>query len=368
MKRIPSLDGLRAISISLVLVAHCYEGIKHQAPTGPLWLILGNGSLGVTIFFVISGYLITTLLLREHEKRGSISLSNFYIRRAFRILPPFYLYVAVLALLAALGVVGITRGDLLSAFTFTWDYSRSAVSWMLAHTWSLSVEEQFYILWPTILVLLLTRSSRRTAAKFAAGLILLAPIFRLATHLSGSEFLSHRIYYMLHTRMDALMFGCLAALLEGSALLESIYGRLRPAAVLLPVFIFLVSPQLEHRFGGAYTYLVGYTLIGSSITMMMLYLVRESDTPIVRLMNSRVLVHIGVISYSIYIWQQLFLHAANTSISGRFPWSLLCIAVLAEFSHYCIERPFMRWRKWLERRQDEHMSYGSINPRLAHDP
>ena len=124
----------------------------------------------MTIFFVISGYLITTLLLREHEKYGTINLTNFYIRRIFRIFPPFYFYVSVLAFCTLLGVVGLTRGDLLSALTFTWDYSPFANSWTLQHVWSLGVEEQFYIWWPTILVLVLAKSNRITAAKLAAVL------------------------------------------------------------------------------------------------------------------------------------------------------------------------------------------------------
>jgi peptidoglycan/LPS O-acetylase OafA/YrhL len=167
------------------------------------------------------------------------------------------------------------------------------------------------------------------AAKLAATLILLAPLLRIATHFSGSEFLEHRIYYMLHTRMDALMFGCLAALLEGGTVLEAVYVRLRPAAFGFPLFVFVVSPQLEHRFGGAYTYLVGYSLVGFSIAMMMLYAIRESQTAIARLLNSRELVHLGVISYSLYLWQQLFLNPQNVSLFGRLPLNLVCIAACA---------------------------------------
>ena len=273
----------------------------------------------------------------------------------------------MLAFCTALGILKLTGVDFLRAFSFTWDYySSAATSWTLQHTWSLSVEEQFYILWPTALVVLLARSNRMTAAKLAAALILLAPILRIATHLSGNEFLVHRIYYMLHTRMDALMFGCLAALLEGSAILESAYRRLRPLAALFPGFVFIVSPQLEYRFGGAYTYIVGYTLIGFSIAMMMLYAVRESGTRIGRVLNSRVLVHIGVLSYSIYLWQQLFVNPWNTSVIGKFPLNLLCVAALAEFSYYCVERPFMSWRKKFERQQAPVS--GNVLQRLSLQP
>jgi peptidoglycan/LPS O-acetylase OafA/YrhL len=223
---------------------------------------------------------------------------------------------------------------------------------MLQHTWSLSVEEQFYIFWPSILVILL-KSDRTSATKLAVALILLAPVLRVVTHLSGNEFLAHKIYYMLHTRMDSLMFGCLAALLEGGAVAVVAYYRLRPIATLFPVFVFVISPQLEHRLGGAYTYTMGYTLVSFSVVMMMLYAVRESEAPVGKLLNSRFVVHIGVISYSIYLWQQIFLHWATTSIFGKFPLNIVCIIATAEFSHTFVEQPFMRWRRRFEKQQLE---------------
>src|SRR5437868_12058776 len=102
MKRIPSLDGLRAISILLVIVGHIYDGAYGGYSRNPLWIVFGNAGLGVTVFFVISGFLITTLLLREHERDGGISLRNFYVRRAFRILPAFYTYLFFVGILTAL--------------------------------------------------------------------------------------------------------------------------------------------------------------------------------------------------------------------------------------------------------------------------
>jgi len=109
-KRLPSLDGLRALSIALVVVGHAYQGATLLSPSTPFWLISGNGALGVEIFFVISGFLITTLLLEEYEQQGTISLHNFYIRRVFRIVPALWAYLAVILLLSVLGVLdGVTR-------------------------------------------------------------------------------------------------------------------------------------------------------------------------------------------------------------------------------------------------------------------
>ena len=154
--RIPSLDGLRTLSIFLVIALHTIQryAINHTVST--VWYGIFNGSTGVLIFFVISGYLITRLLLNEHQKSGSISLRGFYLRRAMRILPPLYVYVAVLLILGWAGRLAITKLDIVSALFFFHNYAPSSM-WALEHFWSLSTEEQFYLIWPCILLYCLRR-------------------------------------------------------------------------------------------------------------------------------------------------------------------------------------------------------------------
>ena len=122
---------------------------------GLLWSVILNGSLGVTIFFVISGYLITRLLLHEQATRGAISMSGFYLKRAFRILPPLYAYVAVLLVLSAAGRLALTRWDVVSALFFFHNYAATSTSWAIEHVWSLSVDEELYHIWPVLVVLCL---------------------------------------------------------------------------------------------------------------------------------------------------------------------------------------------------------------------
>ena len=136
--RIPSLDGLRAISIILVLLAHL-SGTRHFVKSG-VFEIYGN--VGVRIFFVISGYLITLLLLKEHERTATISLRDFYIRRAYRILPAAYVFMLPVILWYARS---LNRVTILAAVTYTSNYIHVG-NWILGHLWSLSVEEQFYLL------------------------------------------------------------------------------------------------------------------------------------------------------------------------------------------------------------------------------
>lgn len=138
---IPSLHALRALSILLVLLSHCF---LHARPSGRTTAILlsmaANGTVGVSIFFVISGFLITTLLLEEQQRFGKIDLRDFYLRRVFRILPAFFTYLLTIALLAALGVLVVSGEQLWRALTFTMDYLPRK-NWCVGHTWSLSVEE-----------------------------------------------------------------------------------------------------------------------------------------------------------------------------------------------------------------------------------
>lgn len=208
---LPSLDGMRAISILMVLGAHSYTARTGQVTPFSYYF----GRLGVFIFFVISGLLITWLLIREREATGAISLKNFYIRRFLRILPVFWLLVLTVSLLKSLHVIGISWLDILRALTFTHNYPLSlqhpAYSVWLDHTWSLSLEEQFYLLWPSLFALL----PKWSPGRLTVILILSGPILRIATYFllpvlrgyDSNGFESH---------IDLLMAGCASALLLDS--------------------------------------------------------------------------------------------------------------------------------------------------------
>ena len=149
--RIKSLDGLRAISIFIVLAAHVAEtaNLRHEPYTR---FVSNVGSFGVKIFFVISGFLITTLLLAEERRNGRISLGMFYLRRAFRILPVAYLFVGVVAALMVMGRIVLPDHNLLYAVTFAMNMAPEG-TWWTGHLWSLAIEEQFYLVWPVVFLL-----------------------------------------------------------------------------------------------------------------------------------------------------------------------------------------------------------------------
>jgi peptidoglycan/LPS O-acetylase OafA/YrhL len=364
-RHIPSLDGLRALSILLVVAVHSlqHRSLTHRVPA--VFFVLGNGALGVEIFFVLSGYLITLLLLRERERRGAISLRSFYVRRGFRILPPLYLYIACMGVLATWGhLPGMNWRELITALTFTRNYVPGMGLWALEHLWTLCIEEQFYLLWPALLVWLLSRrnnaAGRGAAAKLALAVIAVEPVVRVfcfrflpGLHSPG----------MFHMRADGLMFGALGALLQGEPRFERIYRRWtswRVTQWLLPALLFFVSGALGLRFGNYWTMPAGLTLDGLLILLWMLWLVRNPRSWTGRVMNQPAVMWLGRLSYSLYIWQTFFLHHDNVTVFGREGWfntapgAWLCLLAVAALSYYAVERPALRLRDRVLQRMGWH--------------
>lgn len=346
-RRIPSLDGLRAVAIGMVLLSHSGPTIPSRMRASLFLTSFGNGELGVALFFAISGFLITTLLLRENQDQGQICLRRFYVRRVFRILPAFYTYLLAILALAAAGEIALRINDWFSAGLFVWNYNFRANNWFLGHAWSLSIEEQFYLLWPLALVLL----KPRRAAMLAGLLIMAAPVLRVLTYFLFPAARSH-VPIMMHTRVDALMFGCLAALWYEDESFQRWMRRLYQmgAPLLAVLFLLTVSPFLADRFEGKYLLPVGYSLESAALTLILLWAMDHADRPVGRLLNLRPVAFIGTISYSLYLWQQLFLTPKNTTLSGWFPLNLLAAFLAAVGSYYLIEQPFLRLRRrWTER-------------------
>jgi peptidoglycan/LPS O-acetylase OafA/YrhL len=354
-RQIPSLDGLRALSIVLVVAVHTlqHRSLTHKVPA--IFFVLGNGALGVEIFFVLSGYLITLLLLREREQRGSVSLRSFYVRRGFRILPPLYLYIACMGVLGAWRrLPGMDWQELTTALTFTRNYVPGMGLWVFEHLWSLCIEEQFYLLWPTLLVWMLLRRSdatgRARAAKVALAVIVAEPLVRVlcfrflpGLHSPG----------MIHMRADGLMFGALGALLQGTARFERWYRaatRWPATEWLMPALLFFVSGALGLRFGNYWTMPAGLTLDGLLILLWMLWLVRNPRSWTGRAMNQPAVMWLGRLSYSLYIWQTFFLHHDNVAVFERECWfnaapgAWVCLLAVAALSYYAVEQPALRLR------------------------
>ncbi|MHA7653454.1 DUF459 domain-containing protein [Mycobacterium sp. ML4] len=367
---IPALDGLRAVAVSLVLVGH--GGIPG----------VGGGFVGVDIFFVLSGFLITSLLLDELGRSGRIDLTGFWIRRARRLLPALVLMVlsvgAAREFLPYQSLDGL-RGDAIAAFAWmaNWrfvvqktDYFTQGAPSPLQHTWSLGVEEQYYIVWPALLIvvtLLLAARARRYFAKITVGHVRLAA-FVIATlgatasataaMLCTSDATRDRIYFGTDTRAQALLVGAAASALlvrdwsslnRGWCLIRSRWGR-RIARV-LPIGGLAGLAALTHYATGSASEFRHGLLIAVAIAAVLVVapVALEQRGLAARVLACPPLVWLGAISYGIYLWHWpifLVLNGERTGWSGLGLFGARCAVTLAvaAVSYWAIEQPIRRWR------------------------
>jgi peptidoglycan/LPS O-acetylase OafA/YrhL len=359
VRRIPSLDGLRAISIGLVLVSHTIQALHRPTLARYTIDLIDLGKLGVRVFFVISGFLITNLLLAEKSKRGHISLPHFYLRRTLRIFPPYYALLLFVGMAAHWGALVLDRGDMFHAMTYTMNYHPER-AWPLGHTWSLAVEEQFYLIWPAVLLWL----GIDRGLWLAAGFVFLAPAIRLGL-LAGTpkDFLLHRaVGNSFETVGDAIAIGCLLAGLRVWLWNRPVYRRIldSPGFVLVPLLIILFAafpdtantlwPGEGHRGVLALYHTVGILLINVGVGLVIDWSVRNAEGRVGRWLNTPVLAWIGTISYSLYLWQQIFLNPDPHAYAAHVPINVALVLLVSVISYYAIEQPGLRLRAAIERR------------------
>lgn len=340
-ERIASLDGLRAISILLVIVGHLF-GRSGAIADERARIFSKTAHFGVEVFFVISGFLITTLLLNERTRSGTTDLLAFYMRRSLRIIPPFLVFMVAIVVASQLGWIHTTRADVVHALTYTTNYQFDP-SWPLGHLWSLSVEEQFYLLWP----LLFLRLSYRGAIIAALAMFAAAPLVRAVMHL----LIHHDTYRDLPifpAVADAIAAGCLVALLRPWLLAWSTYLRFTNS----PALLWLLLPTVVVNMFDGYTLvnLFGGPLVLASVAVLMEACTRKHTGPAGRLLNSRPLVFVGLISYSLYLWQQPFMNPRGHAAINVFPLNVALAVACALLSYFVVERPLMALRRrWRER-------------------
>ncbi len=348
--RIPSLDGIRAIAIAAVIVLHLSQRFHWNLPVPD----------GVGLFFVLSGYLITFLLLREKEKKGRVSFSKFYIRRAFRILPPMYAYLLFVMVYALF--VGIQLGwrSVLCSFLFLQNVSPYEGSALLEHTWSLAVEEQFYIIWPVLMLTAYKLWGRRGAIFAAMGMIAGAPLFRVAVGAIHAPYLHSHVFGFMFSRMDGLGVGCFLALAEGTRFFERMYARVSGLWWVAALGFLLGTPVLFAK-SAHFEHSVGLTLDAVMMGLFILWAARNPESWVGRFLNNKLVAEIGVLSYSIYLWQTFFIHAdTGVRYLNEMPLGLFCIAVAALMSRQFVEKPFFVIRdRVLASRRTEAVGVGT---------
>jgi peptidoglycan/LPS O-acetylase OafA/YrhL len=338
LNRIPSLDGFRAISILLILF--CHSRLAAGFPQSATLIDIARQSeVGVTVFFVISGFLITYLLLDEEGKNGTISLKAFYTRRAFRILPVYFLYVAFILVLRNFETMGLTQSNLIHVFTFTVNFDRQK-DWFLGHFWSLSVEEQFYLFWPAMLLLFRRHLKVALVVLIAYSCIVRVVAYKLP-QFSTVAFAPFFAY------SDAIFIGAFGGILffESPRLLKhQVFRSYLAQATALCLFLLFVYCT-EHGKLGIIALPFGNTIISLSALFLIIAYIFPSDKIIYKMLNSKIFVHIGILSYSIYIWQEFFFLGEVKGFWRTFPYNILVIYLVSLVSYYLWEQPFLKVKK-----------------------
>jgi peptidoglycan/LPS O-acetylase OafA/YrhL len=337
MEKLPSLNGLRAISIIIVLLFHLFrfnividQNIATRIP-------ILNGRFGVNIFFVISGFIITTLLLKEEQKVGRISLHSFYIRRTLRIFPAYYFLLLTYLILQLVGYLYIPSSAWVTALTYT-KYFNYKVEYYTSHAWSLAVEENFYLFWPLIFL------AGDKARKRIVAFLMAIPIFvRLYIHYHPLVWLDEQSVFV---RIDAIAVGCFVALYR-----SEILARLKPhwndIFFFSALLIFLI-PWLDQLVDGTFLQIifVGFGVLTGIIAdvliaFIMLFSIYGPKGNWYKLLNTKIFNYIGILSYSLYLWQQFFIAKREWWVT-QFPQNMFLIFLAAMFSYYLIEKPFLK--------------------------
>jgi peptidoglycan/LPS O-acetylase OafA/YrhL len=336
-QHLPALDGLRAVAVGLVIAYHAGYNIP--------------GDLGVTGFFVLSGFLITWLLLREYDHSGTISLRAFYLRRTLRIFPAYYAFVLFSLLTDFLLGYTWTAGQMWAALGYAVNYYNAFHNHKgpIPHAWSLAIEEQFYLCWP-ILMLILMRRGERFLRLTMMTLIVTILIWRSYLYL-GLAVGSAYVYNAVDTRFDTLALGCLLAtllrhprFLQFSAMIAS-----RPWLPIVTAILIMWS-----RTGGsaAYHYSLGFTVDSLLIAILITQLLQLHTSVLWTWLDYRITRYLGALSYPLYLWHLIalaigaklfFLPQTGQAIAG-----VAAAIMLAAGSYHLLEQPILALKPRLQ--------------------
>lgn len=337
----PELDGLRAIAIALVLLAHAFDWPK-------------GAFIGVDMFFALSGFLITTLLLEEWRVHGAISLRHFYLRRYYRLFPALAVLIAVYVLYVVLFVHGGV-GMRLRGAGFGISYLANWVQAFhlpfpdseIGYLWTLGVEEQFYLIWPALLILLLKRGMGLEGTAWALlGMIAALVVWKNLLISSGTD--PARIYFGTDTRFDQLLVGCLAGtlyVLHPRALRSSRWLQVAT----LGAGLFLLYRVFKREPWTFWTQRITLTFVAIATVVVIYSCVTDSFPLLRRALSMRWLVFVGTISYSLYLWH-VPANVLMRDVLHLTTWQLAVAEFALTFaiacaSYFAVERTFLKRRK-----------------------
>ncbi len=334
MRRIKGLDGLRGISVLLVIFSH-----------GLVWDRIGvdsewtrralSANVGVSVFFVLSGFLITLLLIEERRRTGTISIRNFYVRRTLRIFPLYFLAVSFVLLVHLMGLIHLAPCTIAYAYTYLVNLAPNDCSFSsYSHFWSLSVEEHFYLIWPTLFLLP------------PAAVVFVSAIFILGAHALGTSLFAsfagmYEIGRWTFPAATPIVYGCLAAFVASSPNVHTMLPKWWENVLLyVAVVAFIFAGHGAPSF-----------VLYGSITIVVLFIYRHQGSALTRVLEWAPLAYIGLISYGLYVWQGVFTGNGPYRDFASFPppldVGLLITAIVAPLSYAFFERPILRLKsRW----------------------
>jgi len=336
-KYISYLDGLRGYAILLVLLGHYYV------------LKMAFAQFGVTLFFFVSGFLITKLLIYEYDKYHKVHLKEFYLRRVFRLYPALIFMIVLYSAAIVLNGYKLIVGDVVSGLFYYTNYYLIYVKPVIPDEkyllmsrvlWSLSVEEHFYLLFPLLFMFLFPKK------RLVTLIVALLPIFIIVRSLSGRDFLP--IYATTHCRADSILYGCLSALLiYGHASKWYIQLLNNRKTLYLGVAVLVFALLFRNKF---FQNNLAFTFQGLGLTLFIpSFLFGNADSIFKRIIDNKVIVYIGKLSYSLYLFhwvamQMIVFYYPEKSLN----WYLLVVPLsflLAIASYYFVEKPFVALRR-----------------------
>ena len=335
----PALDGVRAVAVLLVMAGH-------------LNLVYAGG-LGVDVFFVLSGYLITAILVAEFAANGRIDLKKFYARRALRILPAVILLLLVLNIFAAITQpreqAATLRWDSLGALFYIANWLRAFGHdlGIVGHLWSLSIEEQFYLLWPITLAFLLSRKlSAHQVLVVIACLIVAVNVDRICLYHGIESF--NRIYNGLDTRADALLVGCALGLF--SEKIDSGWRAVGLIGAIFVAYVLFFAYPVPQNWQVPFGLTIGGTLFALGVAFFLAAIHSNPRAILVRWLALPPLVWTGRISYGLYLWHFPVFTLVGAEFPALQPMQSGALKVLATFcsatlSYYLLERPCLNLKK-----------------------
>lgn len=345
-KNIASLTGWRAVGVIIVILGHFKLTLEKGNFFHEILRVTVFAELGVKIFFLLSGFLITSLLLKEKIITKKINVVNFFIRRFLRICPALYLYLVIVALINYYLELKMTSDHFLGPILYLYNFGLFQNNWLTGHTWSLAVEEQFYFIWPFLL-----KSTNKLPAVCLTILLIIIPILKIICN--DYPNLSDILLFPFFVPASSIFAGCLLSLLTFKNKINLIITDNKNFKaiyfILTLICIYFIHYCTTRGILNILTLPFSNVLTDVCIAYLMLFSMLKKSSLIFRILNSNLFVQVGMVSYSLYIWQQLFILPENVYPNSQlhiyFPINLILIFVIGFLSYNYFEKPILNLKQ-----------------------